>query len=70
MSTKKLTVPRATRIDEDAARELMRLSEDTGLVPAQVDREVLVRMAEIIRHHWRPGQALKFFLRGLRYEPA
>jgi hypothetical protein len=67
---KKLTVPRATRVDEDAARELMKLSEDTGLVPAQVDREILVRMAEIVRSHWRPGQALKFFLRGLRYEPA
>lgn len=68
MSSKKLSVPRATRVDEDAARVLMRLSEDTGLVPAQVDRELLCRIAAIVREHWKPGQALKYFLRGLRWQ--
>jgi hypothetical protein len=67
---KKLSVPRATRVDEDIARQLMRVQEDTGLVSAQVDREMLTRLAEIIRESWQPGQALKYFLRGLKYGPA
>jgi hypothetical protein len=70
MATQKLTVPRATRIDEDPARVLLRVGDDAGLVPAAVDREILNATAEIMRKHWQPGQALKFFLRGLRYQPA
>jgi hypothetical protein len=49
---------------------LLRVGDDAGLVPAAVDREILNATAEIMRKHWQPGQALKFFLRGLRYQPA
>ena len=71
MPTKpKLLVTRTTRVDEDIARELARVGQDLGLRDAQVDRAILERIVEIIRRHWKPGQALTHFLRGLRHETA
>jgi hypothetical protein len=63
----KLTVPRATRVDYVTAVELLRISGDTGLVAAQVDREILNRVAELIRSHWKPGFSLRQWVQKISF---
>ena len=70
MATKKLSVPRATRVDEDIARELLRLTEAEDLKPAEVDRQILTWFARSVAKLRRPGQALKHFLGTVQVEPA
>ena len=53
MASEKLEVPGATRVGEDGARALKGVAAGTGLVDAPADREVLNRIADIIREHWQ-----------------
>ena len=66
---KKLTVPRATRLDYETAVALTKISEDTGLVPSQVDREIPTIIADLISEHWRSGESLRQWVRRIRYDP-
>ncbi len=69
-SAKKLTVPRATRVDEDIARPLVEIEVDEDLHGAQVDRLILSWFARKVAGRRRPGQGLKRFLDSIRFEPA
>ncbi|HEV2424284.1 MAG TPA: hypothetical protein VGZ29_05600 [Terriglobia bacterium] len=61
----KLLAARATRVEEEVADELAKISDHDGLKPAEVDRQILTWFAATIARRRRPGQALKQFLRSL-----
>jgi hypothetical protein len=63
----KLSIPRATRLNYAAAIELDRVSKDTGMVPSQVDREILTRIAELLRENWESGESLRHWVQGIHF---
>lgn len=67
---KKLSVPRATRVDEDIARELLKLGDVDDHKAAEVDRQILTWFAFKVAKMRRPGEALKHFLGSLQLKTA